>query len=309
MEVDPFLPLQPGAHLVDRRWHRVAFASCFRPSSYNQKHTVMPASSPPLDNLEAIERDACLDLYAAAPDAVRQALRIVGRAIDGGALLLCPGIDHIMFNRFLTVGSTDRPHATELDHVTTEFERDGVKNWIVQVPPQAVGWAEVCARRGLQPHPRSWVKFHRSAGPLEAETLLSIREADASEAHAFAATAVTAFGMPAIVTDWFGALVGRRRWHCFLALESSMPVGAGALYIDGPYAWLGIGGTLSSRRRLGAQSALLAARISRAAELGCTWLTTETGLPHPGEAAPSYRNIQRAGFQISYVRPNLMRAG
>jgi hypothetical protein len=114
--------------------------------------------------------------------------------------------------------------------------------------------------------------------------------------------------MPAIVTDLFGALVGRRRWHCFLALENSTPVGAGVVYINGPYAWLGIAGTLSSRRRLGAQSALLAARISNAAELRCTWLTTETGLPHPGEAAPSYCSIQRGGFQIAYVRPNLTRA-
>jgi hypothetical protein len=270
----------------------------------------MPTSSPPLDSLEAIERDACLDLYAAAPNAVRHALKIVGRAIEGGALLLCPGIDHIMFNRLLTVGlTTDRPLTTELDHAITEFEQAGVKNWIVQVPPQAVGWAEACAHRGLQPHPRSWVKFHRPAGPLEAETLLSIREADPSEAHAFATTAVTAFGLPAIVTDWFVALVGRRRWHCFLARENSTPVGAGAVYVNGPYAWLGIAGTLAARRRLGAQSTLLAARISKAAELGCTWLTTETGLPHPGEAAPSYRNIQRAGFQISYARPNLTHAG
>jgi hypothetical protein len=33
----------------------------------------------------------------------------------------------------------------------------------------------------------------------------------------------------------------------------------------------------------------------------------KTGLPHPGEAGPSYHNIQRAGFVTAYVRPNLTR--
>ena len=32
---------------------------------------------------------------------------------------------------------SDRAHTAELDHAIAEFERAGVKNWIVQVPPQA----------------------------------------------------------------------------------------------------------------------------------------------------------------------------
>jgi len=53
---------------------------------------------------------------------------------------------------------------------------------------------------------------------------------------------------------------------------------------------------------------LLAARINAAIAGGCTLLTTETGISHGGEPAPSYANIQRAGFAVAYPRPNLRRA-
>jgi GNAT superfamily N-acetyltransferase len=266
-----------------------------------------PASAPNFADLEAIERDAWTDFYAAAPDAVRQALRVACRKADDGVLLLCGGIDHIQFNRLAAVGLREPARIETIEAAIASFTQAGLKNWIVQAPEQAAGLAEACARCGLQPHPRAWVKFHRPAEAVEATTRLTVREATTSEAQAFGATAAAAFGMPAVVGDWLAALVGRPRWHCFLALDGDKPAAAGTAYIDGAYAWLGIGGTLPSHRRLGGQSALLAARIRRAAESGCTWTTTETGLPQPGEAGPSYRNIQRAGFGITYVRPNLTR--
>jgi GNAT superfamily N-acetyltransferase len=268
-----------------------------------------PPFSPPFADLEAIERDAWVDLFAAATDPVRQSLGLACKRIDDGALLICRGIDHIQFNRLAALGLGAPARAETVDHAVAEFDRAGLKNWIVQVPEQAVGLAEICTGRGLRPHPRAWVKFRRAATPFEAATRLTVRAADPAEARPFGATAAAAFGMPAMVGDWLARLVGRPRWHCLLALDGGQPVAAGALFADSGYAWLGIGGTLSSHRRFGAQSALLAARIAKAAELGCTWLTTETGLPQPGEAGPSYRNIQRAGFEIAYVRPNLTRAG
>ena len=167
----------------------------------------------------------------------------------------------------------------------------------------------LCAARGLTPHPRTWAKFIRDnrAAPVAA-TALAIREVGAGEGGAFGAAAAQGFGMPPVVGEWLAALAGRPRWRCFVGFDGDTPAAAGAVFIDGACAWLGIGATVGSHRKRGAQSALLAARINAAIAGGCTLLTTETGIPHGGEPAPSYANIQRAGFAVAYPRPNLRRA-
>jgi hypothetical protein len=137
--------------------------------------------------IEAVERDAWLDIYAAAPPPIRSALGIVQRRVDDGALLICPAIDHLQFNRLGYLGVTAPARAEAVDPALADFDAAGVKNWIVHVAQGA---------------------------------------------------------------DMLNAAI------------------AG-------------GGTL---------------------------LTTETSIPHGGEPAPSYANIQRAGFAVAYPRPNLRRA-
>jgi hypothetical protein len=51
----------------------------------------------------------------------------------------------------------------------------------------------------------------------------------------------------------------------------------------------------------GVQNAVFAARFERARELGLGQLVTETGIAD--EPGPSYRNMLRAGFEPTYVRP------
>ena len=52
---------------------------------------------------------------------------------------------------------------------------------------------------------------------------------------------------------------------------------------------------------------MLAARIAAGLAEGCRGFVTETGRPLPGEDAPSFRNIERAGFRPVYERPSLWR--
>jgi hypothetical protein len=114
--------------------------------------------------------------------------------------------------------------------------------------------------------------------------------------------------MPA-ATRWLSCLSGRPNWRVFGAFDQGQIVAAGAIWIHGRDAWLGISGTKLTHRRRGAQSALLARRITAAHDAGCTMVTTETGIPFAGETASSFDNIQRAGFKIAYERPNLHRRG
>ena len=89
-----------------------------------------------------------------------------------------------------------------------------------------------------------------------------------------------------------------------MAWAGDEPAGCGALYVEPPLAWLGMAATRPTHRRQGAQSAVLLARVEAARALGADALFTETGAAAGDGPGPSYRNIQRAGFRESYLRPN-----
>jgi len=270
---------------------------------------VSPDISPALVRaIERIERDAWADLYAAVPAQARQALGVEHRTVDDGVILICRALDHIQFNRLAGLGIETPPQATALDSAIAAFDAAKVKNWIVHIAAGAGGPAALCEARGLKQHPRAWAKFVRDGtAPPAVATALTVKEIGSDAAAAFGAVAAQSFGTPPIFGEWLAALPGRARWRCFVAFDGTLPVATGALFVDPPLAWLGIGATLASHRGQRAQPAILAARIAAAAALGCTTLTTETGIPHAGEPSPSYDNILQAGFRIAYPRPNLWR--
>jgi GNAT superfamily N-acetyltransferase len=259
-----------------------------------------------IERIEAIERDAWLDFYEAAPAPLRQSLGISQQRVDDGALLICRIIDNIQFNRLGYLGVSEPARGETLNAALDAFSAAGVKNWIVHVAGGAGGLAQLCAARGLMPHPRTWAKFIRDAQRAPTvETSLRIREVGPDRAGDFGTTAAAGFGMPPVIGEWLGCVVGRPRWRCLVAYDDGTPVAAGALYSADKCGWLGVGATLPTARKRGAQSALLAARINAAIDEGCDLLTTETGIPHEGEQGPSFANIQRVGFTIAYPRPNL----
>jgi GNAT superfamily N-acetyltransferase len=259
--------------------------------------------------VERVERDAWADLYEAAPDHVRAALGVQSRRIGETLLLVCGGIDSLQFNRLNGLGVFTPARGEEIDEAVAAFDAAGVGDWVIHFAEGADAVELACAARGLVPHPMSWAKFAREASPaMEVATVLQVREVGANEADRFGETVAEGFGLPQVMGDWLSALPGRDKWKCFVAFDGEAPVGAGALFIDGANAWLGMGATLADHRGRGAQPALLAARIEAARQAGCQILTTETGIPSGDEAGPSYKNIHRAGFLIAYPRPNLRRA-
>jgi len=114
--------------------------------------------------------------------------------------------------------------------------------------------------------------------------------------------------MPPNFAPWLAQLPGRQGWYCFVAYDGAEPAATGALYVHEDIGWFGIGATLPEHRRRGAQTAILAARIRRAAEVGCTLAVTETGELVEDRPANSYRNILRAGFEPQYLRANYVPA-
>lgn len=270
--------------------------------------TAVTVSPEVLRRIEAAEHEAWLDMDRAAPPDIRAALGMECTASGDGAIFAIAKIDHIQFNRIAGLGLTREITLAELDKGIGVFERLGLKNWIVHVTPESHNLAQLCAARGLVRHSRTWAKFIRdNTPPAPVETDLAVFEIGADRGAAFGQTAVKGFGMPPVLGNWLGTLPGRKNWHCFIAFDGEIPAGAGALYVHDKVGWIGIAATLESHRGRKAQQAILAARIAKGIERGCEFFTTETGIPHEGEAGPSFKNIQRAGLKIAYERQNLTR--
>jgi GNAT superfamily N-acetyltransferase len=225
--------------------------------------------------------------------------------VGGASVLQVPEApDSPMLNRIVGLG-VERP-ATEADLDRALAAVDTGVTFYVAVAPGA-GPAELprwLRARGLEPG-WGWMAFHRDAQPLPAlETSLRVVEVEtAALAAAFGRVVRVSYGLPEAIEP---RLAGAKDvgWTCFLALDDDEPAGAGGVYAAEGVAYLGLAGTLPEHRGKGAQSALLATRIRRAADLGCDVVVTETGERRDDRPSNSYRNILRAGFSERAVTAN-----
>ncbi len=89
---------------------------------------------------------------------------------------------------------------------------------------------------------------------------------------------------------------------CFLAWIGDTPAGGAAIAIQGDACLLYYASTRPELRRMGVQTALLAARLRYAEEAGC-----RLAVVHSSPATSSERNVQRSGFRLAYSRVSLRR--
>ena len=87
-----------------------------------------------------------------------------------------------------------------------------------------------------------------------------------------------------------------------LATVDGVPAGGAGMSITGPVAHMAGAAVLPQFRRRGIQQQLTAARLRLARERGCAWAKLDV----QGGSA-SYRNAVRAGFQVAYTRPQMVR--
>ncbi len=137
--------------------------------------------------------------------------------------------------------------------------------------------------------------------PLEDLPEWTGRTVRASPPAEFAALSARAFGPgnEAIMER----TARREQTRLFAAEVAGEPVAAGAMSVFGAVAWLFSAATLPDFRGLGAQVALLAARLHAAKEMGASQAAV---LATPGSV--SERNVQRAGFVQVGARLSLERA-
>jgi GNAT superfamily N-acetyltransferase len=252
-----------------------------------------------VERTEAAEIEALRSNFAAAPAEIADDLGIASVDLGAGALAVrvsaAPANDYL--NHALGISTVE-----QLEAITGFY---GDAHHAVSPAPAADLEAALLGR-GYEPG-YAWMKFARGTDPPEPAPIeLVVEETGPDRAADFARVVAEGFETPTGFGPWLAALPGRSGWHCFVAYDGDEPAACGALHVFEDLAWLGIAATRPDFRRRGAQSAILAARLGRAAELGCTLVVTETGALVDDRPSSSYRNILRAGFEPRYLRANYM---
>jgi hypothetical protein len=217
----------------------------------------------------------------------------------GGAICYAlPALDAPALNHAVPVDDE-----VDLDAVEAWFGALGTR-WALVVTPDRAGLAREAEARGYM-RTRPWMKFTRDSAPAPAPaTGLRVEQAGRDRAGDFALALHDGNGIPADLPLTLGAATTVDNLHCFVAYADDEPAAVGVVYVEGGLAWLGAGATRPAFRRRGGQSALLAARVAKAVELGAHTLVTETGDRVEGVSHTSYDNILRAGFREQYARDN-----
>jgi GNAT superfamily N-acetyltransferase len=197
-------------------------------------------------------------------------------------------------NRVYLCGTESGMAPGSLEHWIKLFTAAGVKRFFVWLSPGADmdvvrGWLE---QRGFvrvrwTGYPTLCRGEHR---PVQFRTDLEIREVGPAEIaaarHQLGETLWREYARPA----------GKQDFYHYMAFDGERPVAVAALCVFEDLGYLMAARTAETHRKRGAQQALIAKRVERAEQIGCSILVSETltMLEH------SLRNLRRAGFQEVY---------
>jgi GNAT superfamily N-acetyltransferase len=255
---------------------------------------------------EGLARRSHLDVFKACPRVVRQALGWRCEEVGGAVASIASKSTSVLMNRTMDLGTFEPAEPDQVAEIARRYGEAGVGRYFVTVspharPPEIRDWL---MKQGLVAQ-RRWMKFERDMRPAEpARSTLRVARIDARDALESGRIIAHGFDMGEAAAGMFPPLVGRAGWHLFGAFDGDALAGAGVLYVEGRFGYFPFGATAPAHRKKGAQSALLAARIEAARALGCDALFTETGEEVPGDPQHSYHNIERAGFEPSYLVEN-----
>ena len=200
------------------------------------------------------------------------------------------------YNRVYLCGREPGLEPDGIDRLIEMFTSEGVKRFFVWLSPgpdieRVHGWLE--QRRFSRIRRTGYPTLCRDRRiPVQFRTELAIREVGADEV----AAARDQLGE----TMWpeYARSAGTKRFYHYMAFEKDRPVAVAALGIFEDLGYLMAASTAEDHRQRGAQQALIAARVERAEQAGCSVLVSETlyMLEH------SLRNLQRAGFREIYEK-------
>lgn len=197
-------------------------------------------------------------------------------------------------NRVYLCGAEPGLQPEGLDRFVDLFTAAGVKRFFVWLGPgpgidavrdwlSAGGFSRV-----------AWTGYptlvHENSDTIPFQTDLTIREITAED--------VAQYRDRLGETMWpeYARSAGRKGFCHYMAFDGERPVATAALCAFEDLGYLTMASTCEGDRRRGAQQALIARRVERAREIGCSIIVSET-LTMLKE---SCRNLERAGFRTVY---------
>lgn len=217
-------------------------------------------------------------------------------ASQGGNLLLMasPRCAVSAFNRVLGIGCHGPATVEAIAEAMAWYEDRGVGSYWLQLgggaaPPSVEKWLH--GQRFAHSHESALLARGRAGSVALPRSSLEIRRIGAESAGVFGRVAAEAFGWPAAAEELVASVVGRDRWHHYLAYDGPAAVGCGAAYYADGLAWIGFGGVVATHRRLGCQALLITHRVADAFKL-CHTVLVDTA-----EGSSSYRNCLRLDFR------------
>lgn len=254
-------------------------------------------------DVELLEAEAWAQMHAAwateAPGATT--VKRWGRS----TALLTPAVEAVAVNRTIGLGCEEPLDRRRLMEVRDFYRAAGRTRWFLDWSPEAQATEhDLLEAAGGHLRGHQAKMFARLADTrLEADSgVVQVVGVSPETRVTFRDLVAPLLGIPDAGHAGVMAPVGQTGWHHYLAFAGDDAIAGAAMFSDGQGAWLGLSATLPAHRNMGAQRALLSARLRDARALGCTWVSAET---HPTSAAsnPSLRNMARAGMHVLYHRP------
>jgi GNAT superfamily N-acetyltransferase len=254
---------------------------------------------------ESIEIAARRSFFAAAPASF--GCDVFDLPGTSAALLRVAAMPSPIMNRVVGLPGDAALDDVTLARITQRFrERDIRQFWVhVWDGPGNEALRDSLLARGFQPQ-GSWAKFVCELDgftPQAPSSGLTVRRAGKDEFGLAGQILCDSFGMPPVLVPWMAGLDEAAGWQVYFACDAQgVPIATGALLVDGPNAWLGMGATLPAARRQGSQQMLMAVRLAAAKAAGCVIAAVEAD----ALVQHSINNIQRAGFLPEGARSNYL---
>jgi GNAT superfamily N-acetyltransferase len=253
---------------------------------------------------DQLEVAAFASFGALAPAAVVEAHGLAHARIAGTLAFASRARVGRVFNHVFGAGLEQDLSPAGLRALVRFCDEAGAMACTISLPagPRAEPIGRMLAADGFVIH-EPVLRLVRDAAPAPAApTNLRVRELTPPDGIDFGTVLGSVFPFPAGSIAWFARLAQAPQWRCFGAFDGNAMVGCGAMFTHGTHAWFGMGATLSSHRGRGAQSAILAARVTAARAAGATLMAAETSNDTPEKRNASTRNAERLGFRRLYLR-------